>query len=176
MSPAEDNAKAFIFDRLSQVDVVCFENIELLVPKARRWRRVAVGLTVLAAALAAAAGATGLSDALTKTEIGLLGLASAIVAAVNLGLGAGAVAEDEQKAVQALITLRADVDSWVNLDLEDATVADARIKYTGFIARLHAALSLTYASKYLIGRRDQESLSCPTEPDPVLAPEPAPAP
>jgi hypothetical protein len=162
-----DSAKAFIRDRLDVLERCCALNIDLLLPKARRWRVLATSLNVLAAALAAGAGATGLSDALTKGEIGLLALASAIVAAVNLGLGAGKVADDERRAVGALITLRAEVDSWAHLDLENVSISDAATKLNGFTSRLNDALALTLASRYVLGRQDRDSLA--REPSPPSA-------
>ncbi len=131
-------------------------------PRARK----STSLTVLAAALAAAAGATGLSDALTESQIGLLALASAVAAAINLGLGAGTVADDEQKAVRTLIALRSEVDSWTHLDLDGASATDAIAKFNGFISRLTEALAHTLASRYFAGRQDRDSLT-PPPPSPL---------
>jgi hypothetical protein len=165
--PDADATKRFIRVRLIELDDNCVENISLLLPKARRWRRVAVTLSVSAAALAAAAGATGLSSALSKSDIGLIALASAVVAAINLGLGAGTVADDEQKAVRTLISLRSEVDSWLNLNLGSASVGDAVAKFNEFVSRLNEALALTLASNYFAGRQDRDSLRSPPTPAPT---------
>lgn len=156
--PLPDDSKEFIRDRLEELGSVCLANICVLLPKARKWRITAGVLNILAAAFAAAAGATGLSSTLTKSQIGILALASAVASAVNLGLGAGKIAEGELKAAHDLEDLRVEAESWLRIELRDAELDDARKQFNSYRTRLNDALALTTASKYFAGRHDTASL------------------
>jgi hypothetical protein len=80
---------------------------------------------VIAATLAAAAGGTGLSNALSPKQVAVLALASAVAAGLDLGLGAARIADTEQKAALAFATLQTDARNWRTLMLSGAIVPDA---------------------------------------------------
>jgi len=159
----EDEARERIAERLRDLADLSKVNAHRLLAKARLWRVVGVLLGLLAASLAAGAGATGLSESLSKETIAYLALASAVITALNSGLGASATAEVEQKAALAFRTLQDDVDTWRELHLPAAPQTEAVAKLDGFLARRNETLALTTACSYYIGRRDGRKLGQDTK-------------
>jgi hypothetical protein len=146
--PTRDSAKATIRERITTLVHLANYNAHKLERKARRWRAVAVAFSLAAATLAAAAGATGLSETLSKETIAYLALAAAVCTALNAALGAPAMSEIEQKATAEFAALASEAANWRDLELPHATREQAVAKLEGFDKRSNEVLRLTTACEY----------------------------
>jgi hypothetical protein len=151
---SDDATRSKVAKRLTDLVALSKHNAVLLVKKARTWRVIGVALGLVAAGLAAAAGATGLAETLSKESVAYLALASAVVTALNSGLGAIGTAEVEQKAALEFRKLEDDADLWQELHLPTTASADAIAKLEEFVKRRNDILATTTACAYYLARRD----------------------
>ncbi|MEZ5323390.1 MAG: SLATT domain-containing protein [Microthrixaceae bacterium] len=101
----------------------------------KTWRRVDRWLGSIAAALAAAAAAGGLSEVLTARWAGLVALASAVCGAVATSLGAPKAKDRAHASANALLALQQDARIFLNIDLPTLSEDDAREQLRTLVAR-----------------------------------------
>jgi hypothetical protein len=93
---------------------------------AKRWRTVDRWVGSAAAALAAVAGVGGLSKVLTVAWAGGIAIASALVGAISASIAARRTTEKAAVSANSYRALQQDVRIFLNIDLDDMTVDDAR--------------------------------------------------
>jgi hypothetical protein len=146
--------RKIIARRTRELAELCEQNSRRLRQKAGTWRIIGVSTSLIAAGLAASAGATGLSDVLSKEAIAYLAISSAVLTAINSGLGATSTAETEQKAAHDFFELQTDADDWRELRLAGESTPDAVGKLDAFVKRRNEILAVTAASIYYLTKRD----------------------
>lgn len=155
---AHDDRPEIISQRAAELAQLAQHNAQELRRNAKRWRLLGVAFSLGAAGLAATAGATGLSDVLSKEFIAYLAIGAAVVTAINSGLGATSTAEAEQKAALDFFELETSTNNWRELRLPDESVDSASEKLESLIKQLNEALGLTAAAAYYLAKRDKRAL------------------
>jgi hypothetical protein len=155
---SEVELRQLISTRVRELAVLAGHNARGLRKKAKVWRRVGMWASLVAVGLAAAAGATGLSDVLSKELVAYLAIASAVLTAINSGLGATSTAEAEQKAAFDFFVLQSDADMWRELHLPSEPIPDAKKKLEELLKQRNEALELSAAASYYLAKRDKAQL------------------
>jgi hypothetical protein len=103
---------------------------------AKRWRSVDRWIGSLAAGLAAVAGVGGLSKILSIEWAGGTAVASALIGAIAATIAARQTTEKAGVSANSYRALQQDARIFLQIDLDDMPIEDARTSLQGFVDRL----------------------------------------
>lgn len=124
-----------ILREASRIEESCKVSAQNQFEQAKRWQRTNTLLGIPSAALAAVAGATGLTVATGRVPASLLALLAGAVGAVNATLNLGRRIEQAHSVANGYLSLQQDARIMREIDLLALSYDDARQRLTELVGR-----------------------------------------
>jgi hypothetical protein len=143
---------------LERIEESAISSAQTQFSSSKQWRAINLALGTIAAALAAIAGAAGLTDVLSIDNAAIVALASAALTAVMTTLNASQRADQSQSSANAYLALAGDARVVRTVDLPYVPVDEARARLDELAGRRNAISETAPVAAFLAYRLGQRNL------------------